>query len=85
MDFEEKLTDKMTNTWTRKKHQLMLLANTLDGLSPVKKISSGYAYVETKGKSIKSVDQVVISDEILVHVADGKMKAVVTEVDKHEY
>ena len=81
---EEKLTDKMTNTWTRKKHQLMLLAKTLDGLSPVKKISSGYAYVETKGKSIKSVDQVVISDEILVHVADGKMKAVVTEVDKHE-
>ena len=84
MDFEEKIADRMTRTWTRKKHELMLLANTLDGLSPVKKISSGYAYVETKGKSIKSVAQIQTSDEILVHVADGKMKAVVTEVNKNE-
>lgn len=84
MDFEEKIADRMTRTWTRKKHELMLLANTLDGLSPVKKISSGYAYVETKGKSIKSVAQIQTSDEILVHVADGKIKAVVTEVYKNE-
>ena len=84
MDLEEKITDKMTKTWTRKKHKLMLLANTLDGLSPVKKISSGYAYVETKGKSIKSVEQVQISDEILVHVADGKIRAAVMEVKKNE-
>ena len=84
IDFEEKITDKMTKTWTRKQHKLMLLANTLDGLSPVKKISSGYAYVESEGKSIKSINQVKKSDEILVHVADGKMKAVVTEVNKNE-
>jgi len=84
VEFETKLIDKMNQTWTKKKHQLMLLARTLDGYSPAKKISSGYAYIETKGKSIKSIDNVQVSDEIQIHVADGKMKAVVTEVDRNE-
>ena len=84
LDYEEKIADRMQKTWTKKKHELMLLANTLEGLSPVKKISSGYAYVETKGKSIKSIHTVNVSDEILVHVTDGQMKAVVTEVVENE-
>ena len=83
LDYEEKIIDKMTRIWTQKKHELVLLANTLEGLSPAKKISSGYAYVENKGKSIKTIAQVQLSDEIFVHVADGKMKAVVTEVKKN--
>lgn len=84
MEYEEKLNERISQVCTKKKHQLMLLARTLDGYSPTKKISSGYAYIETKGKSIKSIDNVHISDEILVHVADGKMKAIVTEVDRNE-
>ena len=84
LELEEKIIDRMNKTWTSKKHQLMLLANTLEGLSPVKKISSGYAYVETKGKSIRTIKDVQVSDEILVHVTDGKMKAMVTEVCKNE-
>ena len=82
--YEEKISERMTKTWTKKKHELMLLANTLEGLSPVKKISSGYAYVESKGKSVKTVKEIQVTDEILIHVADGKMKAVVTEVSENE-
>lgn len=84
LELEEKIIDRMKKTWMEKKHELMLYARTLEGLSPTKKISSGYAYLETKGKSIKSVEQVHISDEIFVHVSDGKMKAVVMEVHKNE-
>ena len=84
LELEEKMSNRMSTTWTKKKHKLMLLANTLEGLSPIKKISSGYAFVETKNKSIKTIEQVNVSDEILVHVIDGKMKAVVTEVSKNE-
>lgn len=84
LDYEEKISNRMTKVLTAKKHKLMLLANTLDGLSPIKKISSGYAFVETKGKSIKTIETVQVSDEILVHVSDGKMKALVTEVSKNE-
>lgn len=84
LDYEEKIADKMNRIVTTKKHKLMLLANTLEGLSPVKKISSGYAYVESNGKSIKTIQNVKVSDEILVHVTDGRMKAVVTEVSENE-
>ncbi len=84
LDYEDKITDKMNRIFTTKKHKLMLLANTLEGLSPVKKISSGYAYVESNGKSIKTIQNIKVSDEILVHVTDGQMKAVVTEVSENE-
>lgn len=84
LEFEEKISDRMNKTWTKKKHELMLLAKTLDGYSPAKKISSGYAYVETKGKSIKTIENIQVSDEILIHVSDGRMKAVVTEVSRNE-
>lgn len=84
LEFEEKISDRMNKALTQKKHELMLLAKTLDGYSPAKKISSGYAYVETKGRSIKTIEDVHESDEILIHVSDGKMKAVVTEVSENE-
>lgn len=84
LDLEEKISDRASKTLTEKKHKLMLLANTLEGLSPVKKISSGYAYVETNGKSIQTIENVQVSDEVLIHVIDGRMKAVVTEVNKNE-
>ncbi|MBR3811810.1 MAG: exodeoxyribonuclease VII large subunit [Agathobacter sp.] len=84
MEYEDKLTDKITHIFSVKKHKLQLLANTLEGLSPIKKISSGYAYVESNGKSIKTIEDIRVSDEILVHVVDGQMKAVITEVSANE-
>lgn len=85
LDMEEKMSERMKRTLTEKKHRLMLLARTLDGYSPAKKISSGYAYVENRNnQSLRSVTMVSPSDEIIIHVTDGKLKAVVTEVNKNE-
>lgn len=85
MDYEEKMTAKMQYVLQVNKNRLAILARTLDGYSPAKKISSGYAYLEGKnGKSIKTINQVNVSDEITVHVIDGNIKAVVTEAIKNE-
>lgn len=85
MDFEEKLNVKIQRIMQEKKNRLAILARTLDGYSPAKKISSGYAYLEGKeGKSIKNISQVQVSDELTIHVLDGKIKAVVTEAIKNE-
>lgn len=85
LEFEEKITERMKRAFTEKKHRLMLLAKTLDGYSPAKKISSGYAYVENQNsQSIRSVAMVRPSDELTIHVTDGNVKAVVTEVNKNE-
>lgn len=85
MDFEGKLKQSIQKTYQEKRNHLAILARTLDGYSPAKKISSGYAYLEGKdGKSIKHMAQVQVSDEITVHVIDGKIKAIVTEAVKNE-
>ncbi len=85
LEFEEKITEQMRRNLLEKRHRLMLLAKTLDGYSPAKKISSGYAYVENdKKQSLKSVTMVSPSDEIFIHVMDGSLKATVTEVNKNE-
>lgn len=80
MEYEEKLNQKMQWKLQQKKHQLIVLSNTLEAYSPMKKISSGYAYVETKEGSLKSINMVEKDDIILVHLVDGTVKAVVTEV-----
>lgn len=84
MDLEIKISDRMKYLWTEKKHRLMLLANTLDGYSPAKKIGNGYAYIECAGKSVKSIQKIQIADEITVHVADGMIRAEVLEVSNYE-
>lgn len=85
MDYEERITGRMELNFQSCKHRLAILASRLDGYSPAKKISSGYAYLEgPDGKSIKSISQVKQSDEITVHVIDGKIKAVVVEANKNE-
>ena len=80
MEYEEKLNQKMQWKLQQKKHQMIVLANTLEAYSPMKKISSGYAYVETKEGSLRSINMVEKDDIILVHLADGTVEAVVTEV-----
>lgn len=85
MDFEDKMRNHMSYLLQEKRNQLAILASNLDAYSPAKKISSGYAYLEgADGKSIKSIKGVQTSDEITVHVIDGKIKAVVTEATKNE-
>ena len=84
-DFEEKMLNRMQYILQEKKNRLAILAKTLDGHSPAKKISSGYAYLEgADGKAIKTIDSVKCTDEITVHVIDGKIKATVTEAIKNE-
>jgi exodeoxyribonuclease VII large subunit len=85
MDFEEKLRNRMERMYQEKRNRLAILARTLDGYSPAKKISSGYAYLEGKdGTSVKSIKNIQVSDSITVHVIDGKIKAVVTEAIENE-
>ena len=84
LEYEEKIIERMQRKLQIKRHQLMLLARTLEGYSPTKKISSGYAYVELEQKGcLRSVDMVNEDESIWIHLSDGTLKAVVTEVKKH--
>ena len=65
----------------QRKHELKIKAERLNGISPLKKISSGYAWVsDDKEKHIKKAADIKKGDSITVRFADGKIHADVTEV-----
>ena len=78
-------TDRLKELMDRKllfeKHRLNLAAERLNGLSPLKKLESGFAYVsDSSGKNIRSVDGVKKGEVLEISVSDGKIKAEVLEV-----
>ena len=61
-----------------KRHRLSLYLERFNGLSPLRKLNQGYAYVSDKeGKTLTSVSQVKKGDGLLIYVTDGTIEAVV--------
>ena len=57
----------------------------MKGLSPLAKLSQGYAYIENEEKeNIKSVSQVQKGDILHLYMTDGIVKAAVCEVEKEK-
>ena len=51
----------------------------------MKKLSQGFAFLEDRNKkTVKSIENVHIEDELTVHLTDGKILAKVSEVIKRE-
>ena len=56
--------------------QFSLFAKRLEGLSPLKRFSQGYAFAKDKnGKALISINQVEIDDLININVTDGLISA----------
>jgi len=54
--------------------------SSLEGLSPVLRLKSGFSYVQDKdGKNIRSVSGVNAGDELTIRVSDGMISSVVKE------
>ena len=70
----------MKRKLTNKKHELALIVERMKGLSPLDKLSQGYAFVEnSQGKVIHDVGQVKEKDLLQIYVKNG---TILTEV-KH--
>lgn len=84
-DYEDKMFSRITWLIEQKRHRLQLLSQTLEANSPVRKLSKGYAYVERpKQKALTHADQVKPKDELAIHLMDGMVRAIVSEVEIHE-
>ncbi len=80
MDLEGRLEELMKRRLTQKKHELALLAARMKGLSPLDKLSQGYAFVEsTEGSVIHDVTQVREKDMLQIYVKNGTILAEVKE------
>lgn len=81
----ERLNRRMERILEQKRTQFGLLAKQLEGNSPIRKLSQGYAVVEGPDqKTIRSVRRIRLQDEITVQMLDGGMRATVSEVWQNE-
>ena len=84
-DAENRLRREMMRRLEQEKYRLGLMAERLKGLSPLEKLSQGYAYVEnSSGANVRTVSNVKQGEQITVYVTDGRIRAEVTSVEKEE-
>ena len=77
---EERLQAAMERRLQETRHKLALYAAQMKGLSPLDKLSQGYAYAsDVSGKTLSSVEQVAVGEQIRVYVKDGSLLAQVQE------
>lgn len=78
---EQKIEQLMQKRLAEKKHEVAIFAERMERLSPLRKLSGGYAYVtDSKEKALLCVSQVDRGDEVTIQLLEGKIKAEVTEV-----
>ena len=85
MHSEDSLERRMKELVREKRYRLSVAAGRLKGLSPLERLSQGYAYVaDAQGKTVTSVAQVGAGDSMKISVRDGDITAVVQETKTRE-
>lgn len=85
LDYEDKLERMMRQNVQQNRYRLAVYAEQMKGLSPLRKLSQGYAFVaDETGKAIKSIEQVKEGQKLIISVTDGNLKAAVTEKEKQK-
>lgn len=86
IELEEELRTLMRDRVKEARHRLAIQIEKLNGLSPVRKLNQGFAYVEeADGGVVKSIRQVKMGDELTVYVTDGFIRTFVKAVQKKTY
>lgn len=86
IELEEELRTLMRDRVKEARHRLAIQIEKVNGLSPVRKLNQGFAYVEeADGGVVKSIRQVEKGDELTVYVTDGLIRTSVKAVQKKIY
>ena len=84
-EYQDQLSHCMEQILAAKKHQLEMYAARLDGVSPLKRLSGGYAFLtDEEGKRITSVRDSRPQERIQAHMLDGTITAIVSEIRGRE-
>lgn len=77
---EDRLKVLFETSHSKARHQMEVYTEQLKRLSPLEKISKGYAYISLDGKGVKSIKQVNYGDCVEVNIADGTLICEVEEI-----
>lgn len=79
--FSERLREKIGSVLRAYRHRLEIDEQRLKGLSPMQKLSGGYAYVETdSGERVSSVKSLRTGSHLYMHMKDGRVRVQVEEI-----
>ena len=85
-DLENRLRSRMEAALVRERHRLALCIEKMKGLSPLNKLSHGYAYVQSEsGEALKSIRQAENGSVLNVYVGDGRIEAKVQAAEPVVY
>lgn len=80
-DMQEQMSDIMHDRLNILKKNLAVMSERLNGLSPLNKLSKGYAYVQTKdGKPLTDIAQIKPGDDIKLNLQNGSAMAQIKKV-----
>ncbi len=77
--YSDRMSSCMTSVFIAQKNRFELEMRRLDAFSPLKVLGRGYAIAEKDGRVIKSINDVSLSDDISLKVADGKINCKVID------
>ncbi|MBO5488796.1 MAG: exodeoxyribonuclease VII large subunit [Eubacterium sp.] len=82
IDLEEKICLLMEQTVKNKRHRIQLLAGRLDGVSPLKRLAAGYAFVaDEENNQIDSITQLSVGQPVKMTMQDGEVHASVERIE----
>ncbi len=84
-DLQTRMQELMERKIMEARHRMQLGAQTLDGLSPIKKLTQGYSVVtDSNGKSVTDTTVIKPGDDLTIHVLNGEIDAKVSAVRPEE-
>lgn len=79
-DMEQRLVNRMNQCLKEKRYRLQIYITKMEGLSPLSKLSRGYALISGKNdKPVQSIYDVAKNDLLTISLMDGDIKARVDE------
>lgn len=82
---DSRLSREMESDISDGKHLMQKMTAVLEGLSPLKRLMSGYGYAsDADGKHIVSVDDVSPGDKFNLRIYDGLIRAVTADTEKYK-
>jgi exodeoxyribonuclease VII large subunit len=86
MDLEGRLSNIINEKITDNSHRLAIYIEKLKGLSPLDKLSQGYAYVEDSNyRVVNDINKVNRGDKVNIYVKNGRITTTVNETMEVEY
>ncbi len=79
-----RLSGLMSDRLKDYRHMLALFAQRLKGVSPLERLSGGYAFVTNEaGEAVTGTDKVEVGNTVQAQLCDGSITAIVTKIEKN--